>query len=161
DLARIYIESWQDTYAGILPHALLAAMSRKGHAARWQTAIKGGGAVLVAEDAQYGAIGLCSLGAARDKALGLEGEIYTLYVDPAFLGRGVCRALLARAFEVFKERGLRSCVIWAHAKNNARFFYEKVGGRLIAERSGRMMGDPISENAFGWRRLALAETSRA
>jgi hypothetical protein len=52
-------------------------------------------------------------------------------------------------------------VIWAHAKNNARFFYEKVGGRLIAERSGRMMGDPINENAFGWRRLALAETSRA
>ncbi|HSM94748.1 MAG TPA: hypothetical protein VLT91_01800, partial [Rhizomicrobium sp.] len=49
-----------------------------------------------------------------------------------------------------------SCVIWAHAKNNARFFYEKMGGRLIAERSGHMMGGPISEFGFGWRRLALA-----
>jgi len=29
DLARIYIESWQDTYPGILPHGLLRAMSRK------------------------------------------------------------------------------------------------------------------------------------
>ena len=36
DLARIYIESWQDTYAGVISHALLAAMSRKSHTARWQ-----------------------------------------------------------------------------------------------------------------------------
>ncbi|MBW8708424.1 MAG: N-acetyltransferase, partial [Alphaproteobacteria bacterium] len=34
DLARIYIESWQDTYAGVISHALLAAMSRKSHTAR-------------------------------------------------------------------------------------------------------------------------------
>ena len=32
-------------------------------------------------------IGLASLGAARDRGLGFDGEIYTLYVDPAFLGR--------------------------------------------------------------------------
>ena len=36
-LARIYVESWQDTYAGILPHSLLAAMSIKTHTARWQS----------------------------------------------------------------------------------------------------------------------------
>ena len=30
DLARIYIESWQDTYAGVISHTLLAAMSHKG-----------------------------------------------------------------------------------------------------------------------------------
>jgi len=161
DLARIYIESWQDTYAGILPHALLAAMSRKGHAARWQTAIKGGGAVLLAEDARAGVIGLCSLGAARDKALGLEGEVYTLYVDPAFLGRGVGRALLARAFAVFKERGLRSCVIWAHARNNACFFYEAMGGRRIATRTTRLMGELTPEIGFGWRQLATTRQKRA
>src|SRR6204780_3847144 len=61
DLARIYIESWQDTYAGVISHALLGAMSHKGHTARWQTAIKNAernsGAVLVAEDASHGVIG--------------------------------------------------------------------------------------------------------
>src|ERR1044072_2474983 len=69
ELARIYIESWQDTYAGVISHTLLGAMSLKGHPARWRSTVKGG-AVLVAEDAQYGAIGLCSRGAARDRALG-------------------------------------------------------------------------------------------
>ena len=117
DLARIYIESWQDTYAGILPHALLTAMSHKGQAARWQQTMRGPGAVLIAEDAHFGPVGLASLGPARDKGLGLDGEIYTLYVDPAFLGRGTGRALLAASFAALTAKKYRSCVIWAHARN--------------------------------------------
>jgi ribosomal protein S18 acetylase RimI-like enzyme len=136
-------------------------MSRKGHTARWQTAIKGGGAVLVAEDATYGTIGLCSLGAARDKTLRLEGEVYTLYVDPAFLGRGVGRALLGGAFDTFKQRGLRSCVIWAHAKNNACFFYEAMGGRRVATRTTRLLGELTPEIGFGWKQLATTRQKRA
>src|SRR5271168_3590097 len=81
DLARIYIDSWHDTYAGLISHSLLGTMSLKNHTARWQATMRGPGAVLVAEDARLGAIGLASLGSARDSSLGFDGEIYTLYVD--------------------------------------------------------------------------------
>jgi ribosomal protein S18 acetylase RimI-like enzyme len=164
DLARIYIESWQDTYAGVISHALLAAMSQKGHTARWLTAIKtaerNSGTVLVAEDARHGVIGLCSLGKARDGGAGFEGEIYTLYVDPAFLGRGVGRALLSAAFDALKARRLRSCLIWAHARNNACFFYEALGGRRVATRTTRLMGELTPEVGFGWKRLATRKQAR-
>jgi ribosomal protein S18 acetylase RimI-like enzyme len=163
DLARIYIESWQDTYAGVVSHALLGAMSHKGHSARWRNTIRtmgSTGAVLVAEDARHGAIGLCSLGAVRDRGLGFEGEVYTLYVDPAFLGRGAGRALLGGAFDAFKERRLRSCLIWAHARNNACFFYEAMGGRRVAIRTTRLMGELTPEIGFGWKRLAARKQSR-
>lgn len=161
-IARVYIESWHDTYAAILPMRLLCAMTSRGQTTRWRAAVRARDeAVFVAEDEKRGIIGMASCGQARDAMLGFDGEVYTLYVDPACYGAGIGRALLRETFAWMGERGYGSCVIWAHAKNNARFFYEKMGGRLIAERSGRMMGDPISENAFGWRRLALAETSRA
>ena len=160
ELARIYIESWQDTYVGVISHALLAAMSRKSHTARWQATIKGGGTVLVAEDAYYGPIGLCSLGAARDGGVGFEGEIYTLYVDPSFIGRGTGRALLAGAFDAFKERKLRSCLIWAHARNNACFFYEAMGGVRVATRTTRLMGELTPEIGFGWKRLTAKKPAR-
>ena len=75
DLARVYIESWQDTYAGLLAHSLLAAMSLKSHTARWRATLRGPGAVLVAEDAGYGPIGLASLGTARDRALGRRATL--------------------------------------------------------------------------------------
>jgi ribosomal protein S18 acetylase RimI-like enzyme len=164
DLARIYIESWQDTYAGVISHALLGAMSLRGHTARWQAAIRnaerGNGAVLVAEDAKHGVIGLCSLGAVRDGGIGFEGEVYTLYVDPAFLGRGAGRALLSGAFDTFKARRLRSCLIWAHARNNACFFYEAMGGRRVATRTTRLMGELTPEIGFGWKKLVARKQAR-
>ena len=165
NLARIYIESWQDTYAGVISHTLLTAMSHKGHTARWQTTIKNAerhsGAVLVAEDARHGIIGLASLGAARDSGTGFEGEVYTLYVDPAFLGHGAGRALLSGAFDAFKTRRLRSCLIWAHARNNACFFYEAMGGLRVATRTTRLMGELTPEIGFGWKRLVTRKQARS
>jgi ribosomal protein S18 acetylase RimI-like enzyme len=156
DLARIYIESWQDTYAGLLPHSLLSGMSLDAHTRRWQNQLKHQGCVIVAEDRDFGVIGLASLGNARDGSLGFDGEVYTLYVDPAFIGQGAGRALLHGAFAALKERDLTSCLIWSHARNNACFFYEAIGGQRVAERTTRMGGAPTPEIAFGWKRLATS-----
>ncbi|MBV9571781.1 MAG: GNAT family N-acetyltransferase [Alphaproteobacteria bacterium] len=163
EVARVYIESWHDAYAGILPNRLLCAMTTRGQTARWRAAIgaRGRESVLVAECVGVGLIGMASFGPARDNAVGFDGEVYTLYVDPAFYGCGSGRILLEGAFLSLRKRGHSSCVIWAHAKNPVRFFYEAMGGRLIAERTVRLMGDPVPENAFGWPKLALAERSRA
>lgn len=153
-LARIYIESWQDTYAGLIPNTILSAMSPVRHAARWRAVIGGPGAVLVAETGGHRAIGLASLGLARDRTLGYAGEIYTLYVDPAYLGQGAGRALMAGAFDLLREQGLPSCIVWAHARNNACYFYERMGGKRVATRTTSLMGQPTPETAFGWARLA-------
>jgi hypothetical protein len=36
-----------------------------------------------------------------------------------------------------------------------------MGGKLVAERTARMMGDAVPEAAFGWKTLALTERSVA
>jgi L-amino acid N-acyltransferase YncA len=161
EIARIYIESWQDTYPGVLSSALLASMTRGGQTGRWRAAICQGEMVLVAELEKHGVIGMLSAGPSRDRTLGFDGEVYTLYIDPAFYGRGAGAKLLRGAFGQLHKSGSRSCVIWAHARNNARFFYERMGGRLVAERTARMMGDPVPEVAFGWKTLELVERSEA
>ena len=163
EVARIYIESWHDTYPAVLSSGLLCSMTPKGQTARWFSAIRNQRreAVLVAESTDIGLVGMASLGPSRDRALGYDGEVYTLYVDPSHFGRGVGRALLKAAFATLRQRGSTSCVIWAHAANNARFFYESMGGRVVAERKARMMGDMVPETAFGWKTLALAERSHA
>jgi GNAT superfamily N-acetyltransferase len=163
DVAQVYIDSWHDTYPGVLPSALLRAMTPKGQTARWLAAIcaQGRETVLVADSKQYGIIGMASLGPSRDNELGFDGEVYTLYVDPAFFGRGVGRALLKEAFGCLRSNGMSSCVIWAHARNHARYFYEAMGGRLIAERTARLLGEACPEAGFGWKTLALVERTTA
>ena len=162
DVAQVYIDSWHDTYPGVLPDALLRAMTPKGQTARWLASIRAQGRekVLVA-DSRHGIVGMASIGPARDRTLGLDGEVFTLYVDPAYFDMGIGRALLDGAFAALRQDGLHSCVIWAHARNHARFFYEAMGGRLIAERRATLMGEACPEIAFGWKTLALAERTSA
>jgi len=161
EIARIYIESWHDTYPGVLSKALLTAMTHGGQTGRWRAAITQGELVLVAEIEKRGVVGMTSAGPSRDRTLGFDGEVYTLYIDPAYYGQGAGARLLNGAFAQLRKRGCKSCVIWAHAQNNARFFYERMGGRLVAERTARMMGDPVPEVAFGWKTLELVERSTA
>jgi L-amino acid N-acyltransferase YncA len=160
-IARVYIDSWHDTYPSVLSKTLLCAMTPKGQSARWLAAINRRELVLIAEHEKFGIVAMASAGAARDRALGFDGEVFTLYVDPSHFGCGAGRQLLTGTFSELRKRGFRSCVIWAHAKNNARFFYEAMGGRLVAERSAQMMGDTVPEVAFGWKQLVLAERSVA
>ncbi len=161
-IACIYVDSWRDTYPGMLPLRALAGMDVEHQAARWRSAIAmpGREAVLVAESYKETILGMASLGRARDTDLGFGGEIYTLYVDPMATGNGIGRALLRAGFEELAERGFKSCMIWAHAQNPARFFYQAMGGRLIAERVTSMMGMSVPEAAFGWKTLALVKASR-
>ena len=162
-IAQVYVDSWQDTYPGVLPSSLLCAMTLKGQTARWQAAIRDQGreTVLVAEDGSGQIFGMASLGPARDAGLGFDGEVYTLYVDPACYGRGIGRLLLQGAFLTLRQQGKTSCLIWAHARNHGRFFYEAMGGRLIAERTAKLLGEAVPECAYGWKKLALAERSPA
>jgi L-amino acid N-acyltransferase YncA len=160
-VARVYIDSWHDTYPGVLSKTLLCSMTPKGQTARWLASINHRELVLVAEHEKHGIVAMASAGAVRDRGLGYDGEVFTLYVDPSHFGCGAGRQLLTGTFSELRKRGFRSCVIWAHAKNNARFFYEAMGGRLIAERTARMMGDTVPEVAFGWKQLVLAERSVA
>jgi ribosomal protein S18 acetylase RimI-like enzyme len=158
-LARIYVEAWRDTYAAILPHRLLANMSVDMHAARLERAIRKG-AVLAAETPRHGVLGLAGFGAARDHGLGFDGEVYTLYVDPDFMGCGVGRTLLHGAFAQLQARAFHSCLIWSHAQNHACFFYEAMGGTRMAERRAMLGGQDVGEVAFGWKTLALSPRRR-
>jgi GNAT superfamily N-acetyltransferase len=159
-VARIYVAAWRDTYPLVLPAKLLLSMTVEGQTARWRNAITMAAreAVYVAEDETKCLLGMTSLGRARDSALGYDAEIYTLYVDPLRTGCGVGRALLEGAFAALAERGYARCVVWAHARNPARFFYEAMGGKLIAERTTALGGVPVPEIAFGWPTLVRAAT---
>ena len=161
-VARIYVESWRDTYPGVLPQRLLLSMTVEGQAARWRNAIAMAAreSVLVAEDSRGNIFGMTSLGRARDSDLGFDAEVYTLYVHPLVMGRGVGRALLAGAFSALSQTGHANCMIWAHAKNPARYFYEAMGGKLIAERTTNMMGMLVPEAGYGWGELVIAGASR-
>ena len=162
-IADVHVETWRNTYAGILPDSYLVDMSPKNHASLWTRLLRREPAselILVADDAAAGIVGFVSAGHARKAGLPrrspYDAEVYTLYVIPDHQGTGLGRALLDAVFAGLVGRGHRTAIVWVLEANPARFFYGAMGGHIVAERTERFAGATLSELAYGWDELAPA-----
>lgn len=164
DIASVYVDSWRETYAGVLPEAGLLKMSKADQTAAWTRTIKGSNLrnpVLVAADTKSNVYGFASAGPSRDRSLSYEGEVYTLYIAPGWTGQGLGSALLNSVFRLFTKANYHGIVIWALADNPSRFFYEALGGRIVAERDHLLWGKKLREVGYGWASLeGLKPTQR-
>lgn len=153
-IARVHVDSWRSTYAGMLPEDMLVKLSSAEHETRWWRHVLGRFRrrhyVYVAVDAQEGVVGFISGGPSRDKELGQDSEIYALYLLDEFHGSGVGRDLFLRlANRLYRECG-PGLAVWVLSVNPSRFFYEAMGGQRIATRCERMGGAEVQETAYGW-----------
>ena len=153
-IARVHVESWRSTYAGLLPERMLLKLSNAQNESRWWRHVLGrfrrSHYVYVAEDVRDGVVGFASGGVARDRELHYDGEVYAIYLLDEYHNAGIGTALLRR----LSARLLRECgpsvVVWVLSSNPSRYFYERLGGRRIATRRDRMGGAVVEETAYGW-----------
>lgn len=154
-LARVHVQSWRETYPGLLPADYLDRMSVPLYARRWRhqlTRARPGELVLVAE----GPHGLIGYGAgAFDDAAGPRAEVFTLYLLRSAQGFGLGRRLMETAARAFAGQGAQSLTLWVLAGNaRARRFYHHMGGALAAERPVRGWGGGLTEVRFDWSDIA-------
>ena len=171
-IAKVYVDAWRSTYAAILPHRGLLGMSYEDQARQWSWAVRDHAqSVIVASEADDGVVGFASFGPARHRdrppvgrfagEADKVGEIYTLYVLPDFQERGIGRQLLAAAFAALVDKRYGCGVLWALRDNHARYFYERVGGKVIAERQERQWGRVTDQVCYGWADLTQMTASHS
>lgn len=161
-IGAVHVAAWRSTYPGILPDDFLAKMSVSRQAAHYDAAIRAGTGVVVANasgiDVPVGSgpriIGFTTAGRARGGEIGgrrlAEGEVETLYVLDDWRERGVGRRLLRAAAAHLVEIGCRSCFLWVLRDNPSRWFYERLGGKPVAEATIRVAGRQVMQTAFVW-----------
>lgn len=151
-IARVHVDSWRDTYAGILPSPYLAGLSYERQTREWLGHLaRPGNASFVAESETRGVIGFINGGPERTgRNSRFFSEVYVLYLLPDYQRRGVGRDLMtAFAAEVMKI-GLRSMLVWVLSENPSRAFYAALGGEEVAEKSIQMGGAKLMEVAYAW-----------
>ena len=170
-VARVHVESWRSSYAGILPDRFLLSMSETRNAAQWRRIIDNPrcdetltlATCRTAQGEQVLAFG--SAGKSRHPKLSPAGEVYTLYVASDWQGQGIGRQLLVALFERLLERGHDSALIAVLSANPARFFYEAQGGRKLGSFRENFAGRRIEQTFYAWDDLpdwlaARSSTSR-
>jgi len=152
-IARLDVETWRTTYAGVLSASYLVGLSEHRREAGWRGVImREPRDVRVAVDSTGDIRGFGSCGANRgDRAF--TGEVFTLYVDPDWQNQGIGRRLLIALFRRLVATGRSSAILWVLRDNPARFFYERLGAQRVSRRSLAVGGSTIEATAYGWRDL--------
>ena len=152
-IADIQVETWRDTYAGLIPDRTLLGLSRTRHIESWRRILRDTRAeaiTRVAEGPGACIVGFANAGRARPTSLPCDGEVYTLYVLPDHQGAGNGRGLLGALLSALSAAGCWSALVWVLAENPARLFYEAMVGTLIATREEPFHGVILNECAYGW-----------
>ena len=149
-VALVHEKSWENAYAGIIPHKSLANMVSRRGVDWWERTISGSNAVLVAEVGGQVA-GYATVGRNRTLQLAQKGEIYELYVKPEYQGLGFGGQLFSAARARVANFGLKGTVVWALEENiNALGFYRAMGGMDIAEGTESFENRVLKKIAFVW-----------
>jgi ribosomal protein S18 acetylase RimI-like enzyme len=162
-IAKIEVETWRSTYAGMLPDRVLLNMSERRQTSSWASFLRHRPEDVMVALAGGAITGFGNCGTQRDSTIRFAGEIYTLYVAPDRQGSGLGRNLLLSLFQRLVTTGHATALVWVVRANPGRFFYERLGGQQIMHRKIPVGGQPVEAVAYGWRDLSevLARTAKS
>jgi GNAT superfamily N-acetyltransferase len=152
-IARLDVETWRTTYAGVLSTSYLVGLSERRRELGWRGVILHEPRdVRIAVEAGGAVIGFGSCGPNRgDRSF--SGEVFTLYVAPDWQNQGIGRRLLITLFRRLVAVVRRSAIVWVLRDNPSRFFYERLGGHQASRKPLAVGGSTVEAIAYGWRDL--------
>src|SRR5207237_8007548 len=134
-IARLDVETWRTTYAGVLSTAYLVGLSERRREIGWRNVIlREPRDVRVAVGRDGAVLGFGSCGPNRGDRR-FTGEVFTLYVAPDWQNQGVGRRLLIALFRRLVAVGRSSAIVWVLLDNPSRFFYERLGARQVRQKT--------------------------
>ncbi len=153
EIARVHVECWRSTYVGLVPQAHLESLSREQREKDWCTWLAPGNTsfIFVSEDDQGGLIGFASAGRYRGRNRDFKAELYAIYLLAAHQKQGIGTRLVREIVQKLVQEDLPSMLTWVLAGNPSREFYEKLGGKQIAEKEVLIGGVKLPALAYGWR----------
>ena len=152
-IARVHVDSWRTTYAGIVPADYLASLSYARREQFWcdilSTPIPAGCVYVAAQDTGE-VIGFASGGPERSGDALYRGELYAIYLLAPYQRQGLGRRLTLAVVQRLLQRGLPSMLVWVLAANPGRAFYAALGGQPVYEKEVTIGTVPLLEVAYGW-----------
>lgn len=151
-IARVSVDTWRTTYTGLLPATVLDKLRYRGLEERQHRFLAESHTqhFVAVEPLTGEVVGYANGGPTRQPRLGLQGEIFELYIQRGFQRRGLGRDLFTAVAEGLAAKGRRGLIVWVLSTNPNREFYERMGGRITARQPVRMGGVLLQEVAYGW-----------
>ena len=154
-VAQIHVQSWRESFTGIVPQSFLDKMSAANRAQAFRTRF----AVdlyrlFIAETPKNGVVGFADFGKARETERAFEAELYAIYLLRDFQRGGIGGKLFALGVESLVADGMNSMYVLTLEVSPYKSFYEKMGGRLEDRTAIEIDGVKFAELIYGWDSLS-------
>ncbi len=156
-IAKVQMDTWRTTYAGIVPDEYLNSLSYRNGELWWAdvlTTNRPSASLFVAEAKGGEIVGFSGGGPEREGNQTYEGELYTIYILEEYQRRGVGRRLVSAVARSLLTVGARSMLLWVLKDNHpSRRFYEALGGEKVGQKAISIGGSNLLEVAYGWKNI--------
>jgi len=150
-ISRVHDAAWRSTYQGIIPHLYLEKLITRRGPMWWSRYLSRARSRTLVFTFEGAVQGYASFGAARVPRKSRSGEIFELYLAPAFQGLGFGKQLFVATRKELIGEGWHSLLVWALADNEgACDFYSYLGGRRCASTPERYGDVTLHRVAFFW-----------
>ena len=154
-MARVHVDTWRTSYAGIVPDEHLAGLSYRDREAVWVqilTRHQPPQCNFVAEKVGGEIVGFADGGPEREGDPVYRGELYAIYLLREHQHRGIGRLLASAVARGLLAAGFDSMLLWVLEENRpARRFYESLGGVQVGRKAIAIGGADLVEVSYGWK----------
>jgi len=157
-VARVHVDSWRETYRGIVPDDFLDGLSYENRERMWRGGLENPnwqGVMFVAEDRALGVVGFVAGGPPREPLGSFGCELWAIYLLRAHQGKGLGRGLFTQFVQEMASLGKTSMFLWVLAENPTVGFYRHMGGQKVGEKEVELGGKMLLEHAYGWHDLGV------
>lgn len=153
-IAKVHVESWHKSFAGIVPQKFLDDLTIEKREPAFRERFNDTNyKMFVAETANDGIVGFADFGEAREKDFGFESELYAIYLLREFQGRKIGETLFKLCRKEMIADGVNSMYLMALKVSPYKSFYEKMGGEIVAEGNHFIALIEYETVVYGWKNL--------
>lgn len=133
-IARVHVETWQSAYKGQIPDSYLDSLSVVHRSERWRDILSKpeDNATTIVAEVDGRIVGFCSVSHCRDDDMPKDtGELWAIYVDKDYAGKGIGTALHKEGLNILKNKSFNKATLWVLDSNDkTRQWYESKGWRV-------------------------------
>ena len=153
-ISAIYAKSWKHAYRGLVPQAYLDRLPEDFWIPFFTQRLEEGIYTVVVAQQDDTLLGCIVYGPSREESYADWGEICSIYVLPAWMGKGVGHLLLQYALQKLQRIGFAEVFLWVLEENiPSRRFYERHGFAFEGDRTQLTIENvPLTELRYVWRK---------
>ena len=150
-VAKAHVQSWRESFAGIVPQPFLDKMSVEKRAQAFENRFSDGSyKMYVADMPGRGIVGFADFGEPREAIAAYESELYAIYLVREVQRQGIGRRLFNRGVKFLIGSGKSSMYLLALEVSPYKPFYEKMGGQVVGRKQVEIEGVVYDELVYGW-----------